>query len=78
MAHYFSLDWTAISQIALPTLLVRARQALGGSPDQAAPDLSWTLSRQLTVVDVPGDHFTMMSQHAGTTTQAVTAWLTTL
>jgi polyketide synthase 12 len=75
MAHYFCLDWTAMSRTDLPTLLVRAQQARGGS---AAPEFSWTLSRRLTVIDVPGDHFTMMSEHAATTAEAVTGWLATL
>ncbi len=78
MAHYFRLDWTAMSQTSVPTLFVRALQAMGGSHGQAATDLSWAFSRRLTVVDVPGDHFTMMSEHAGTTAQAVTDWLTSL
>ena len=29
----------------------------------------------LAVVDVPGDHFTMMSDHAETTARAVNEWL---
>ena len=49
-------------------------------------DLTARLARSLglfdldhvTVVDVPGDHFTMMSEHAATTTQAITDWLTHL
>jgi len=32
----------------------------------------------VTVVDVPGDHFTMMGDHADTTAQAVNEWLAEL
>jgi hypothetical protein len=39
---------------------------------------SWPLSSQLTVVDVPGGHFTMMSDHARATARAVDDWLTSL
>jgi polyketide synthase 12 len=75
MAHYFCLDWTGLDQTALPTLLVHAEEPLAGSPGQAARDFSWALSRNVTTVDVPGNHFTMMAEHAGTTARAVNDWL---
>jgi acyl transferase domain-containing protein/acyl carrier protein len=70
VAHYFSLDWSVLAQTDLPTLLVRAAEPLGGSRA-----LSWDLSSDVTVTDVPGDHFTMMAEHAATTAGAVNDWL---
>jgi thioesterase domain-containing protein len=78
MAHYFSLDWAALDRTALPTLLVRAAEPLGGSPRDAEPKADWPWSANLTTVEVPGDHFTMMTDHAATTASAVNDWLTAL
>jgi thioesterase domain-containing protein len=78
MAHYFSLDWTDLGQTALPTLLVRAEEPLGEAPEGGEWKASWTLSSNVTVVDVPGNHFTMMGDHAGATALAVNDWLTGL
>jgi malonyl CoA-acyl carrier protein transacylase/NADP-dependent 3-hydroxy acid dehydrogenase YdfG len=71
MAHYFSFDWSALDRTAIPTLLVRAREPIGAG-------LSWVFSSQVTVTDVPGDHFTMMTDHAETTARAVNEWLANL
>jgi NADP-dependent 3-hydroxy acid dehydrogenase YdfG len=75
MAHYFSLDWTGLAETTRPTLLVRAEEPLAGSPGpgEGKPARAW--SGNLTIVDVPGDHFTMMASHADTTVQAVDDWL---
>jgi acyl carrier protein len=75
MAHYFSLDWTALNETALPTLLVRAEEPLDGSPDHGDGKPSWALSSNVTAVDVPGNHVTMMTDHAHTTAWAVNDWL---
>ena len=72
MADYFALDWSGLPMTAIPTLLVRAEIPLGRSKP------SWGFSSRLTVVDVPGDHFAMMRDHANTTAQAVNEWLTEL
>ncbi|MFI7400644.1 type I polyketide synthase [Streptomyces sp. NPDC049541] len=62
-----------------PTLLVRAT---GPTPEMAAsagPDewrTSWPLPH--TEVDVPGDHFSFMQEHAPTTVAALRAWLDSL
>ena len=69
MAHYLCLDWTGLEPTTVPTLLIRARRPLGDSPP------TWPLSANLTVIDVPGDHFTMMADHAPTTAAAVNHWL---
>ena len=78
MAHYFSLDWADLDQTALPTLLVRAAEPLGGAPGNDAWKPSWAFSSDVTVIDVPGDHFTMMSDHADTTARTVNQWLAEL
>ncbi|MBO2456934.1 type I polyketide synthase [Actinomadura violacea] len=77
MAHYFALDWGgAMQETSLPTLLVRAEETTAGPDGAGAPRRhSWSFASSLTVVDVPGDHFTMMGEHAATTVRAVDAWL---
>jgi len=78
MAHYFSLDWSGRPETDIPTLLVRAEEPLGGSQDNDDWRSSWAFSSEITVIDVPGNHFTMMTDHAGSTARAVNAWLTGL
>jgi polyketide synthase 12 len=75
IAHYFSLDWTGLTQTTIPTLLVRAKEPIDGSPEDGEWKTSWTLSSRVTVVDVLGDHFSMMKDHADTTARAVNEWL---
>ena len=76
--HYSSLDWTRLEKTAIPTMLVRAQEPIGGSSESDEWKPSWSLSSRLTVMDVPGDHFTMMAGRAQTTTQAVNEWLAAL
>jgi acyl transferase domain-containing protein/NADPH:quinone reductase-like Zn-dependent oxidoreductase/thioesterase domain-containing protein len=71
MAHYFSLDWADLDHTALPTLLVRPEEPLAGSA-------AWTFSSNITLADVPGNHFSMMTDHAGPTARAVDDWLARL
>jgi len=79
MAHYFPLDWTDLRPISIPTLMVRPMAFMTGFPDsRGEEELSWPFSSNVTVVKVPGDHFTMMADHADTTAQAVIGWLTGL
>ncbi|MEU6018786.1 type I polyketide synthase [Streptomyces sp. NPDC047515] len=70
MAGYFELfsDWKP-APLACPTLYVRARDLLPGA--EPAPD--WSLPH--AEVTVPGDHFTMLEEHARTTAVAVHKWL---
>ncbi|MGW1408344.1 type I polyketide synthase [Streptomyces sp. NPDC002403] len=70
MAGYFELfrDWRP-APLACPTLYVRARDPL---PD-AAPAPDW--NRPHTEITVPGDHFTMLEEHARSTALAVHQWL---
>jgi thioesterase domain-containing protein len=75
MARYFSFDWWTLSEIDTPTLLVRAAEDMSG---QAAPDaqkVSWRYARRVETIDVPGAHFSMMREHAGSTAQAIHDWL---
>ncbi|MFD9358109.1 type I polyketide synthase [Streptomyces sp. NPDC060031] len=69
MGGYIQLfdGWTP-QRLSVPTLLVRAGERTG-THDRPR----WPLAD--TTVDVPGDHFTMLAEHAGTTAQAVTHWL---
>ncbi|BBC30131.1 Polyketide synthase [Streptomyces graminofaciens] len=76
MGRYFQLldDWTP-PPVKAPVLLVRASQPLA----EPAPDsgIDWRASWQSahSVLDVPGNHWSMMEQHLKTTVQAVTGWL---
>ncbi len=68
-------DWQP-EPTAAPTLLVRAGEPLGAVPD----DRDWRPSWQYphTVADATGNHFTMLGEHAGSTADAVHAWLAAL
>nr|WP_130797127.1 type I polyketide synthase [Streptomyces otsuchiensis] len=78
MGRYFRLleRWTPPA-VKAPTLLVRAAEPLG-APDPAAGDWRATWPTAQSVVDVPGDHFSLMEEHVGTTARAVTDWLGTV
>ncbi|MGW0957594.1 type I polyketide synthase [Streptomyces gelaticus] len=70
MAGYFELfrDWKP-APLSCPTLYVRARDLLPGTGP--APD--WSLPH--AEITVPGDHFTMLEEHARTTALAIHQWL---
>ncbi len=70
MAGYFELfgAWKPAA-LTCPTLYVRARDPLPGA--EPAPD--WSLPH--AQVTVPGDHFTILEEHARTTAMAVHQWL---
>ncbi|MFD0632069.1 SDR family NAD(P)-dependent oxidoreductase [Catenulispora yoronensis] len=70
LAHYYSMDWRGLPRTAIPTLLLRAAESLAGPS-------GWDLSAAMTVADVPGDHFSLLRDHAATTAQAVAEWLDT-
>ncbi|MEU8825669.1 type I polyketide synthase [Streptomyces sp. NPDC048636] len=78
MGRYFRIldDWT-LPVVQAPTLLVRATEPLG-CPDPGAGEwrASWPTAH--AVVDVPGDHFSLMEQHVATTARAIHDWLTTV
>jgi malonyl CoA-acyl carrier protein transacylase len=75
MAHYLSLDWRHLDDISAPTLLVRAQELVVGSPGFDDLDVSWDSSSNMTIIDVPGNHFTMIGEHADITARAVNRWL---
>jgi thioesterase domain-containing protein len=66
-------DWQP-EPVSVPTLLVRAADVYRhpGAPD-GGPRSTWSLAD--TVVQVPGDHFSMLEEHAGSTGAAVDDWL---
>lgn len=70
MAGYFELfsGWKP-APLACPTLYVRARDLLPGA--DPAPD--WSLPH--AEITVPGDHFTMLEEHARSTALAIHEWL---
>jgi acyl transferase domain-containing protein/NADP-dependent 3-hydroxy acid dehydrogenase YdfG len=65
--HYFTLDWTNLKPTAIPTLLIR-------SADYTSP-AHYSLFSDFTISPVPGGHFTLMTENAATTAQAVSVWL---
>ncbi|MEH0626446.1 type I polyketide synthase [Streptomyces stelliscabiei] len=76
MGRYFQLldDWEP-PPVAAPVLLVRASSPLAEpAPDS---DIDWRASwpSAHSVLDVPGNHWSMMEQHLRTTVDAVTGWL---
>ncbi|MEU7584332.1 SDR family NAD(P)-dependent oxidoreductase [Streptomyces sp. NPDC041068] len=64
--------------IATPTLVVRATEAMPGpsgtTKDGAMLRVTWKLDHM--VRDVPGNHFTIVEECAGSTARAVEEWLT--
>jgi acyl transferase domain-containing protein len=62
--------------VTAPTLLVRASHptsAMAASADGCGWRTSWPSAHD--VLDVPGDHLTMMQEHADTTASAVRTWI---
>ncbi|MER7312153.1 MULTISPECIES: type I polyketide synthase [Streptomyces] len=77
MGGYFRLldDWNP-PEVRAPLLLVRASTPLG-RPSAEAGDWRSSWAGADAVVDVPGDHFSIMEQHVATTGDAVADWLGT-
>ncbi|MCP3771139.1 SDR family NAD(P)-dependent oxidoreductase [Streptomyces sp. MAR25Y5] len=74
MAWYGGLFWTnPPPDTRFPTLLLRASRPLREPADGRDWRSTWKAARD--VVDVPGDHFTMMAEHVGTTARAVHRWI---
>ncbi|WP_305785647.1 polyketide synthase [Symbioplanes lichenis] len=57
--------------LATPSLLIAASEPVSGMPDD------WRATRSVPHerVEVPGDHVTMLDEHAATTAAAIRAWL---
>ncbi|MCZ7438222.1 SDR family NAD(P)-dependent oxidoreductase [Micromonospora sp. WMMC241] len=60
-------------EIETPTLVVRATEPLGPWDRDDDWRAGWELPH--TAVDVTGNHFSIMAEHAGETAAAVTGWL---
>ncbi|WKE67697.1 type I polyketide synthase [Streptomyces sp. WP-1] len=71
MGRYMRLfdDWAA-PEITAPTLLVRAGEPVPDGGGRAAPP-----EHVDTTVEVTGNHYSMLEDHAGTTAAAVDSWL---
>ncbi|ATL33041.1 type I polyketide synthase [Streptomyces formicae] len=73
--HRILLDWEP-EPITTPTLLVRASlptPAMAAAAEAESWRTSWPSAHE--VVDVPGDHLTMMREHAESTASAVRDWI---
>ena len=68
----FLMEWEPV-QVAAPTLLARATEPMFDAPD----DGEWQARIEVphTAVDVPGNHFTMMEEHAEATAATIREWL---
>jgi thioesterase domain-containing protein len=65
-------DWSP-SEIAAPTLLVRASEPIPGASADGEWRSSWSLAH--VAVDVRGNHFSMLEEHVEGTAHAVQEWL---
>ncbi|WP_052387096.1 type I polyketide synthase [Dactylosporangium aurantiacum] len=80
MSWYFDLfgGWRP-APLSTPTLLLRSSEPIvaAGPDGQPYARHEWQTSWQDadTAQDVPGNHFTMMEHHAGSTAQAVRQWV---
>lgn len=81
MGGYFEAfgDWEPLP-VATPTLFVRAADALPDVTGVPLADDEWGPGWSLhdAAVPAPGDHFTIMEEHADSTAGVVNEWLTTL
>jgi polyketide synthase 12 len=62
--------------IEAPILLIRASEPMAELSMGADWELSWEQAH--TTIDVPGDHFSMMNEHPGSTAKAVEDWVSAL
>ncbi|WP_328891797.1 type I polyketide synthase [Streptomyces sp. NBC_00316] len=76
MSWYFNLlgGWRP-GRLTSPVLLVRAGEPMPGGEELAPEQWQTGWSEADRVVDVPGNHFTMMEDQAGTTAEAVDRWI---
>ncbi|MEV4148841.1 type I polyketide synthase [Amycolatopsis sp. NPDC049691] len=78
MSWYFRLmaGWEP-AKLAVPLLLVRSSEPPVADAGLAPEDWQTHWDTADTVVDVPGNHFTMVEDHAATTAETVRDWLGT-
>jgi hypothetical protein len=74
MTWYLKLfmDWD-LEPIVAPTLLVRASMPTPQMDISSAWRATWPYDPD--VIDVPGDHWTMLTEHAGSTAEAIDKWI---
>jgi thioesterase domain-containing protein len=74
MAWYSSLfmDWE-LTEIAAPTLLVKPEEPMSTMSRDSEWRSVWRYAHD--TVEVPGDHWTMMMEHAASTAVAVEEWI---
>jgi len=79
-AYLRMMDTWVLEPHDVPTLLVRATEALPNRTGSASPGLrfhaEWNYPHE--TVDVPGNHFTLMEEHAQTTAIAIKSWIANL
>jgi polyene macrolide polyketide synthase len=65
-------DWRP-EPVSFPTLLLRATEPLNAGRS----DMGWqtSLDHVTTVLDVPGNHFTMANEHVASTAEVIDTWL---
>lgn len=68
----FVMEWE-LRPVAAPTLMVHASLPMPGVDGDRAWRPEWPFPHE--TVDVRGDHFTMLQEHADETARAVEAWL---
>jgi thioesterase domain-containing protein/acyl carrier protein len=74
MAWYATIFWQwERAATEAPTLLVRASEPLGPVRDGEDWQSAWEFAK--SVVDVPGNHFSMVLDHAHTTALAINTWI---
>ncbi|WP_428964996.1 SDR family NAD(P)-dependent oxidoreductase [Micromonospora fluostatini] len=72
--HRMLLDWTPRPTRA-PVLHLYAGEPMGAWPDDAGPDWRSRWAGAHTSTEVPGTHFSMMTEHAAVTAATVHTWL---
>jgi hypothetical protein len=76
--HYLNLGWQHLNSVTVPVLMLRAAEATDGYPVIGAQEDTTFFGSPVTVVDVPGNHFSMMGEHGGTTAQTISRWIAEL
>lgn len=69
------MEWK-LTAVSAPTLLVRPTSPMPGVAGDGAWQAVWPFKHDC--LDVPGDHYTMMEEHADSTAAAVEQWLNAL
>jgi 8,8a-deoxyoleandolide synthase len=69
-------DWTA-EPVTAPTLFVRPADCIPGSPEEPVTGDDWRAiwPFEHTEAEVPGDHCTMIAEHADVTAETIHTWL---